>query len=495
VKERVKTTILPASIFLLCIAIVALVVFVWSVFPVISINRATLQMAANDFSSASLIEWNNTIEQYGYVLGIDSEATVLENLKEYSEAYARFNQDKLVELIPIQVEILESNEQEVPIPQRYSIDKFLPVGVQYIHSAGKAGLVEISDISLQIGNDETQEIQLAKQLLPAQPDIIRQGTNDWERFEPVVRNLLEQFLEAAMDNDQETALQFAGADTQNLNLGKFQFISIDSLVLVLAGETLPELGELVPVVSISADKFRCPDELALTVAYNPEDSRLEIMNVSQVQAQICTPAPSSINHSCTDCSLAPVDKIYRLAASYIPMVEPTGLTGGGNLVSEAAQALRDIFAAAAAQGIPMTVVSAYRSYEVQVNTFEYWVQIEQSKGYSRGVAEQRANTYSAMPGHSEHQLGTAVDIGCVNCFPFANSPENQVIYSFLEAYAHEYGFVVSYPPDSEALTGYQYEPWHLRYVGKDMAEAMMAQNYITAPNVFVTWFLYQLGRY
>jgi D-alanyl-D-alanine carboxypeptidase len=127
----------------------------------------------------------------------------------------------------------------------------------------------------------------------------------------------------------------------------------------------------------------------------------------------------------------------------------------------ALEALRRLAAAAQAEGLRLFVSSAYRSYRTQVAVHNYWVQV---------LGPARAARVSARPGHSEHQLGTAVDLTSprVNyqlTEAFGETPEGR----WLGANAHRFGFVMSYPAGKEEITGYDYEPWHFRYVGVDVA--------------------------
>ena len=126
--------------------------------------------------------------------------------------------------------------------------------------------------------------------------------------------------------------------------------------------------------------------------------------------------------------------------------------------------------AARVAGVPLAAVSGYRSYSTQAWSFAYWVGV---LGYARALLG------SARAGHSEHQLGTTID--------FASYPGGEPWYSgwwasrtaaWLAANAWRFGFVMSYPPGKMALTCYGYEPWHLRYVGRDAA-AMIRASRIT----------------
>ncbi len=117
-------------------------------------------------------------------------------------------------------------------------------------------------------------------------------------------------------------------------------------------------------------------------------------------------------------------------------------------------------AAAEANGTPIVVISGYRSHDYQANLFA---------DRAAEVGEAEAALRTARPGHSEHQLGTAVDVvdpGVADLTTaFAQTPAGQ----WVAAHAHEYGFVLSYPDGARDRTCYEFEPWHLRYVGKDVA--------------------------
>ena len=121
-----------------------------------------------------------------------------------------------------------------------------------------------------------------------------------------------------------------------------------------------------------------------------------------------------------------------------------------------AQAAFDEMAAdAAAQGLNLYISSAFRSYEYQDGLYNRYVAQD---------GQELADTYSARPGHSEHQTGLAFDLNTIDD-SFANTAEGQ----WVAEHAHEYGFIVRYPADKVAITGYQYEPWHIRYLGDEAA--------------------------
>lgn len=149
-----------------------------------------------------------------------------------------------------------------------------------------------------------------------------------------------------------------------------------------------------------------------------------------------------------------VNKKRPLPDGYIP----SAISSSGLRV-EASNALQSLRADSAKQGAALSILSAYRSQATQASTYGAYVAKD-------GAA--KADTYSARPRHSEHQTGLAVDVGNGVCnleLCFGNTNAGK----WLANNAHVYGFVIRYPASKESITGYQYEPWHLRYVGKELA--------------------------
>lgn len=140
-----------------------------------------------------------------------------------------------------------------------------------------------------------------------------------------------------------------------------------------------------------------------------------------------------------------------------PEYAPTDLDG--DVRREAAIKLKELYAAAQASGYSLYSVSGFRSYESQKLTYNSYVSRD---------GQANADTYSARPGHSEHQTGWGVDVGSGNCDLdkcFGETPAGK----WVAKNAHKHGFVIRYLKGKEQITGYQYEPWHLRYVGIELA--------------------------
>lgn len=168
---------------------------------------------------------------------------------------------------------------------------------------------------------------------------------------------------------------------------------------------------------------------------------------------------------------AVVNKEYGLPEDYKPedLVVPnvpfsfSGTLEKSYLRKEAAEALERLFDLANKEGIQLNAVSGFRSYDYQ------------KKLYANNVkrkGQEHTDRFSAKPGHSEHQTGLTMDVSSKSAnneleLTFANTKEGK----WLKENAHRAGFIIRYPKGKESITGYAYEPWHIRYVG-DIAESI-----------------------
>ena len=171
-----------------------------------------------------------------------------------------------------------------------------------------------------------------------------------------------------------------------------------------------------------------------------------------------------------------VNKNYQLSSNYVPNdLESISLkysNADKYLRHEAKVNFEKLSENASNLGYKIVAVSAYRNYNYQNELFNYYIQ---QKGLEYAL------DCSAKPGHSEHQTGLAVDVeGSNNDYDnFIDSKE----YLWMKNNAHKYGFILRYPKDKEYLTGYDYESWHFRYVGKKIAK-YIKENKITQTLVF-----------
>ncbi len=125
------------------------------------------------------------------------------------------------------------------------------------------------------------------------------------------------------------------------------------------------------------------------------------------------------------------------------------------------------------ESIDLVIISAYRSYETQKNLFEYW---------KKELGEKEAKRVSAFPGASQHQLGTAIDFNALDT-NFGEAKEGK----WLAKNAYIYGFVISYPKGLEDYTGYKYEPWHYRYIGRE-ASLLVYKYFDNNLELFLNWY-------
>lgn len=160
-----------------------------------------------------------------------------------------------------------------------------------------------------------------------------------------------------------------------------------------------------------------------------------------------------------------VNKQYKLPSTYVPkdlvLASTSGIRKGENyylravIIGDLTKMVND----AKDDVIDLSIVSAYRSYQTQVDTYNYWL----SKNNNN---VEYVDTFSARPGHSQHQLGTTIDfstneIGDTLGDSFANTKASK----WLIDNSYKYGFMLSFPKGYESITGYKFESWHYRYIG------------------------------
>lgn len=134
------------------------------------------------------------------------------------------------------------------------------------------------------------------------------------------------------------------------------------------------------------------------------------------------------------------------------------------------QPLKDMFSAAQKAGVPLELVSPYRSIDLQDRLFSRSVNSYMNQGYSKEQAVKKANYARTFTGTSEHNTGLGFDILQKGNFTLSESFENTAQFKWLSEHAEEYGFILRYRKDKISQTGIMYEPWHYRYVGVENAK-------------------------
>lgn len=169
----------------------------------------------------------------------------------------------------------------------------------------------------------------------------------------------------------------------------------------------------------------------------------------------------SYDSNLNDNNLILVNKFYHLKEDYVPndLVTLSGQYNKGannKMRKDAALAFMEMVDAAKLDNIILYNMSAYRDYNYQVNLYNKYIQRD---------GKEAADRYSARPGYSEHQSGLCSDLNNIS-----DSFDGTDEAIWLKNNAYKYGFVLRFPKDKEDITGYKYEPWHYRYVGKDAAK-------------------------
>ena len=156
-----------------------------------------------------------------------------------------------------------------------------------------------------------------------------------------------------------------------------------------------------------------------------------------------------------------VNKTYSIPSDYKPTNTAQNITGekcNNCIDKDVLSAFKLMQSDASSIGLNIYISSGYRSYSYQERLYNNYSAVD-------GMAQ--ADTYSARPGHSEHQTGLCFDLNSIDdSFAYTNEGK------WVNNNAHLYGFIIRYPKGKESITGYQYESWHLRYVGKDLANKL-----------------------
>ncbi|HEY5563036.1 MAG TPA: D-alanyl-D-alanine carboxypeptidase family protein [Clostridiaceae bacterium] len=237
-------------------------------------------------------------------------------------------------------------------------------------------------------------------------------------------------------------------------------VRIIQQILINMGYTLKSNGIYGPYTETTIINIqkKYPDLLIADGLYEPK-TKLLLQNLYNSGYHIVQ-EPSSL--------LVVVNKNRVLLPTYTPnnlVIPNIPAAPEVMLRADAAKALEELFAKAKLDNIFLYGVSGYRSYDRQVSIFTANVK-----------RHPNANFTSARPGESEHQTGLAIDVSSPSVGyrlskAFADTPEGK----WLQENASEFGFIIRFSKGKEAITGYDYEPWHIRYVGKYAAQKIAAQ--------------------
>lgn len=190
--------------------------------------------------------------------------------------------------------------------------------------------------------------------------------------------------------------------------------------------------------------------------------------VFRVNAELDRPFYTHIQ-TITDVKTGPLvpNKYHKLPDSFVPK-NLVSLSSGRQVTESTKQAFERLQQDAAEAGVSIRDTSAYRSIAYQEQVYDRYLQKD---------SHDQVDTYSSRPGHSDHHTGEAIDLVGPkgDLTDFTGTPEA----AWVAENAWKYGFIVRFPKGQEDVTGYMYEPWHIRYVGKEIAELMKDEKIAT----------------
>jgi len=180
----------------------------------------------------------------------------------------------------------------------------------------------------------------------------------------------------------------------------------------------------------------------------------------------------------TDVELLLVNKYNKVPDDFVPK-NLERLVSGQYLQHDTKVAFEQMKQVAKKQGYILNDASGYRSIDYQEELYNYYLQSNSRK---------LADTFSARAGHSEHHTGQAIDIS--GSFGDILEFEYTKEFKWIKENAYEYGFIIRYPKKYEHITGYKYEPWHIRYIGIEIATDMKEKNINTLEEYYAKFILY-----
>lgn len=207
------------------------------------------------------------------------------------------------------------------------------------------------------------------------------------------------------------------------------------------------------------------------ISYQNENKNLDIEEIiTNVNIGIDKPYYTNTKPSENlNTNLILVNKYNYLTEDYVPEnledLDTTYARSGMQLVSEAKEAFETLAENAKDDNMTIIAMSSYRSYDYQVDLYNKYVETD---------GKEAADTYSARAGFSEHQTGLAVDIYNGD-LPYTSFEETEE-FEWMQENAYKYGFILRFPEDKTDITGYEYESWHYRYVGKEVAKYIHDNN-------------------
>ena len=237
----------------------------------------------------------------------------------------------------------------------------------------------------------------------------------------------------------------------------YEYMSSKNIAAILASD-YTDLSEFYQIVNFDFNKIN------RYRAYQTLENIAMKDAVTRVNLNLDLPFYSTVTEITDPSSLAvTVSKYRHLPSTYVP--EDLENIPGYNLQLRkvAMDDYQKLIAASLLDGLSLIPYSTYRSYDYQVKLYNYYLQRD---------PQSVVDTYSARPGHSEHQTGLTIDIRSSSSFDNLTDSD----YEWMLNNSYKYGFIIRYPKNSQNITGYVEEPWHIRYVGVDVATKIHEEN-------------------
>lgn len=434
-----------------------LTALVWIYAPTIVIFRQTRLLVAEPTANR-LAQWESRVQRY--LPHTDNEESI-------AERYIAWRSTEPWRLLPsVTITVTGYQHTEAPFATRTESDPSFVEGKTYTPQAGQYGTNRLTAATVSVQEGNVYMIPLPAIVIePSREELVMQGS----RSAAEISSTLQKEVEQAHRRAKVVSI------TWDIEQGEV----VDKLV---AG-------------TVVIERTDCKKQYSSPLVYTLASRRFSVLELATIAKARCTDGSIGVL-TCPNCWLAPVSKMHSLPKTYAPRVVPTHLPGGRSLTPDTVSALKRLVQAAKGNGISLYITSAYRSYRDQETVFNAYIQNEKAKGASQKEAEERANRYSARPGQSEHQLGTTVDLRCSSCAKFGMDGDSRTMYNYLMENAHKYGFVMSYPAGREKLTGYQYEPWHWRYIGVTRATELFQKGYLQRGSAwYLSRYLVEKGEY
>jgi len=493
--KRTKFKTINLKILLIVFLILeVIVVFIVVLKPLITLRNKSVILSTGGYINNDIDNWVEEFVYYSKLNKLSHKTTddiLSSSLLSYKNYRSNDYNFPLISLPEITFEISDEKTIDIDPPIEVIKSEKFPRGERYEIQKGESAKYSYKELTMMT----------RKYIIPVSEVVFEKNTiiADGGANRVQLKDELIEELKSAQTGEYKDGYyrKFESAEVKVLNKLDIKDVFFDV-----------SQGEMILVGKVELLNKSCSEQVDLKLVFDPQTQQYYFPELRTLELKDCTIyIPKAVFYTpivygpvevvtCQDCKYAPIDKTTALPSTYIPNLTATGLPGGGMLTPETVIALKAMSEDVQSKGMTVFVTSAYRSYIQQQSTFNYWVNRELSKGASMELARQRANIYSATPGHSEHQLGTTLDIRCIGCDAFSKNVTNTPLYQYLQQDAHKYGFIISYPLGKQHLTGYTYEPWHIRYIGVELASELQARGYQnTGNNQYLSAFLREKGLY